>query len=143
VAESEVVLAGALTCLEAVARAAAAEAGGCDVAVRCAGVRGELALDDAYVAGRLVERIRALVPDLGWTDSARAASLIAAAYPDPLTALRDSESARDLAGTGHEEDVARCAQVSTLDVVPIVTGSAGGAVSLRSRPRPPAPAGGA
>jgi 2-phosphosulfolactate phosphatase len=49
----ERVLAASLLNLEAVVAAARAE--GDDVAIFCAGVKGEFALDDAYVAGRLVE----------------------------------------------------------------------------------------
>src|SRR5207253_7343373 len=48
----EVVLVGSL--LNLVAVAAAARETGEDVAVLCAGVLGELALDDAYCAGRIV-----------------------------------------------------------------------------------------
>ena len=100
-----------------------------DVAIRCAGVRGEIALDDVYVAGRLVERIDELAGPAFLTDGARSARAISRAYADPLAALADSQSARDLDGTGHEPDVARCARESVLDVVPRVGGiSAGRAV---------------
>ena len=68
--------------------------------MRCAGVRGEVALDDAYVAGRLVDRIAELTGGADLTDGARTARAIARAYADPLAALRDSQSARDLDGTG-------------------------------------------
>jgi 2-phosphosulfolactate phosphatase len=128
--EAEIVLVGALTCLEAVAAAAARLADGGAVAVRCAGVRGEVALDDAYVAGRLVERIAALAPAADLTDGARTALAIARAYADPLQALRDSQSARDLDGTGLEPDVARCARESVLEVVPRLASLAPGRVVI-------------
>ena len=127
--EAEIVLVGALSCLEPVARAVARLVGDGDVAIRCAGVRGEIALDDVYVAGRLVERIDELAGPAFLTDGARSARAISRAYADPLAALADSQSARDLDGTGHEPDVARCAHESVLDVVPRVGGiSAGRAV---------------
>jgi 2-phosphosulfolactate phosphatase len=124
--EAEIVLVGALTCLESVARAVARVAGDGDVAIRCAGVRGEMALDDVYVAGRLAERIDELAGPAFLTDGARTARAIARAYADPLSALADSQSARDLAGTGHEADVEQCARESVLDVVPRVGGIAAG-----------------
>lgn len=124
--EAEIVIVGALTCLEAVSRAVARLAGDGDVAIRCAGVRGEVALDDAYVAGRLVDRIDELAGPAFLTDGARTARALARAYADPLTALADSQSARDLDGTGHEPDVARCARESVFDVVPRVDGITAG-----------------
>ena len=67
----ERVLVASLLNLEAVVEAA--RAAGDDVVVVCAGVQGTLALDDAYVAGRIVEL-------LGWerTDAAEAAARLAA-----------------------------------------------------------------
>ena len=127
--EAEIVLIGAMSCLEPVARAVARLAGDGDVAIRCAGVRGEVALDDVYVAGRLVERIEELAGPAFLTDGARTARAIARAYAEPLAALADSQSARDLDGTGHEPDIAWCALESVFDIVPRVSGiSAGRAV---------------
>ena len=91
-------------------------------------MRGELALDDAYVAGVLMQRILHVLPDAFATDGARTAIAIANAYPLALAALEDSQSARDLDGTGHEPDVMRCAQVDTLTSAPRVTDSAPGRV---------------
>ena len=84
-------------------------------------MRGEVALDDAYVAGVLMERLAQALTGSIATDGARTALAIARAYPDALTALNDSQSARDLHGTGHEADIARCAQVDSLASVPRVT----------------------
>lgn len=138
--EAEHVLAGSLTCLAAVASAAVDLAGrGGDVAVRCAAVRGELALDDVYVAGRLCALLGDAVPGLLLTDAARAACALGRAYPDPLTALRDSQSARDLDGTGLEGDVERCAAESTVPVVArVVELAPGRAVLVSDGPRLPA-----
>jgi phosphosulfolactate phosphohydrolase-like enzyme len=91
-------------------------------------VRGELALDDAYVAGVLLQRILHVLPAAFPTDGARTAIAIANAYPLALAALEDSQSARDLDGTGHEPDVMRCAQVDILGSAPRVTASSPGRV---------------
>jgi 2-phosphosulfolactate phosphatase len=140
--EAEHVLAGALTCLSTVAAAAAALAGPSgDVAVRCAAVRGELALDDVYVAGRLCLLLQAARPALEATDGARTAVAVARAYAEPLVALRDSQSARDLAGTGLEADVERCAAESTQPVVARVVELAPGRAVL-VRDVDPTPTGG-
>ena len=129
VAEAGTVLVGALVNAQALVDAAlaAAPADGA-IAIRCAGVRGEIALDDAYVAGVLRERLRAARPDAFATDGARTALAITRAYPDALAALEDSQSARDLDGTGMEPDVARCARVDVLASAPRVVESAPGRV---------------
>ena len=139
--EADHVLAGSLTSLTAVAAAVARAAGaGGDVAVRCAAVRGEPALDDIYVAGRLCALLLAARPDLEATDGARTAGAVARAYLDPSTALRDSQSARDLEGTGLEDDVEWCAAESTVSVVARVVELAPGRAVLVADPDRPAPA---
>jgi len=121
VEEAETVLVGALVNAAALVEAAlaAVPADGA-LAVRCAGVRGEIALDDAYVAGVLIERLCATRPDAFATDAARVARALTRAYTTPRAALEDSQSARDLHGTGLEPDIARCAQLDTLAVAPRV-----------------------
>jgi len=108
----ELVLVGSLLNLSAVVEEARAQ-GVDDVAVLCAGVRGELALDDAYCAGRLA---RAL--DGRPTDSAAAAIRLAGTFACALEGLAASQSARNLRASGHGEDIAWCARESVLDVVP-------------------------
>lgn len=126
-AEAERTLVASLTCASAVAsHAVAISPADGRISIRCAGVRGDIALDDVYVAGVLVERIWAAVPDVDLLDGARVARALTRAYPDAGAALRDSQSARDLDGTGLEPDVERCARVDTLDVVPAVVASAPG-----------------
>jgi 2-phosphosulfolactate phosphatase len=119
--EATIVLVGALVNAQALVDAAlaAAPADG-TIVVRCAGVRGEVALDDAYVAGVLMQRLAESLTGSFATDAARTALAIARAYPDALTALNDSQSARDLDGTGHEADIARCAQADILATAPRV-----------------------
>lgn len=99
--------------LNADAVAAAARESGEDVAVLCAGVLGELALDDAYCAGRIAEALGG-EPE----DSARAAILLARSFPNALEGLGASRSAANLHRHGLEADVERCARENVLDVVP-------------------------
>ncbi|MSO47386.1 MAG: 2-phosphosulfolactate phosphatase [Thermoleophilia bacterium] len=119
--EATIVLVGALVNAQALVDAALAAAPSAGtIVVRCAGVRGEVALDDVYVAGVLMQRLAQSLPGSFATDGARTAIALARAYPDALTALNDSQSARDLDGTGHEADIARCAQVDLLASAPRV-----------------------
>lgn len=107
----EHVYVGSLLNLDAVV--AAARAHGEDVAVLCAGVLDELALDDAYCAGRIVEAL-----DGDNTDSAQAAILIAQSFPDAVAGIGTSRSAWNLRRHGLEDDIEWCARASVLDVVP-------------------------
>ena len=119
----ERVFGGSLLNLNAVV-AAAAEAGE-DVAIFCAGVKGEFAMDDAYVAGRLVS---ALGGD--GTDAAAAAAHIAESFGDGEAGLAASQSARNLVGAGLDADIAWCARESVLDVVPRFVAMHGSAAEL-------------
>ena len=93
----------------------AARASDDDVVVVCAGVQGTLALDDAFVAGRIVEL-------LGWdrTDAAVAAARLAATWNGAEEAFRASKSGRNLMENAPEleADISFCARESVLDVVP-------------------------
>ena len=79
----------------------------------CAGVLGELALDDAYCAGRIAETLGGEP-----ADSARAAILLARSFPSAFEGLGASRSAANLRRHGLEADVERCARENVLDVVP-------------------------
>jgi len=107
----ERVYVGSLLNLDAVA--AAVRESGEDVAVLCAGVLGELALDDAYCAGRIVQAIGGETED-----SARAAILLAQSFPNAAEGLGASRSASNLRRHGMEADVDVCSRESVLDVVP-------------------------
>src|SRR5919199_1659876 len=113
------VLLGSLLNLEAVARAA--QARGEDVAVLCAGFKGAFAFDDAYCAGRIVQLL-----DAERTDAAVAAETLAAAYPDAHEGL----TRRTYGPPGLEEDIAFCARVAVLEVVPRLSGMAGPAAEV-------------
>ena len=81
----------------------------------CAGVQGTLALDDAFVAGRIVEL-------LGWerTDAAEAAARLVTTWSGAEEAFRASKSGRNLMENASElePDIPFCARESVLDVVP-------------------------
>jgi 2-phosphosulfolactate phosphatase len=119
----ERVLAGSLLNLAAVVEAARDR----DVTVLCAGVQGEFAMDDAYVAGRIAELLGG-----EWSDAAAAAVRLAASFPDARAGLAASTSARNLVAAGLERDIDWCAQESVLDVVPVVGGLVGPAVAVRA-----------
>jgi 2-phosphosulfolactate phosphatase len=112
-ARYERVLVGSLLNLEAVA-AAAREA--VEVSVLCAGVLGELTLDDAYCAGRIVEAIGGEI-----TDSASAAIRIAHSFADAADGLGRSRSGWNLRQHGLQADIDWCARESVLEVAPHVT----------------------
>ena len=98
-----------------------------DVLVVCAGVQGTLALDDAFVAGRIVE-------ELDWerTDAAEAAARLVSTWGGADEAFRASRSGRNLLENAPdlEEDLAFCARESVLDVVPRLKGMHGIAAEI-------------
>jgi 2-phosphosulfolactate phosphatase len=102
---------GSLLNLDAVV--AAARTHGEDVAVLCAGVLGELALDDAYCAGRIAE---ALGGDR--TDSATAAIRLAQTYDSASEGIGAGRSAWNLRRHGLEADIEWCARENAVTVVP-------------------------
>ena len=120
------VLIASLLNLGAVTEAAAAH--GEDVAVFCAGVRGAFALDDAYVAGRIVEGL-----GTERSDAAEAALRLARSYATAEEAFRASRSGRDLIESGPvlEADIPWCAREGVLEVVPRLVGMQGVAAELR------------
>lgn len=122
---SERVLVASLLNLAAVVEEA--RGAGKDAVVVCAGVQGTLALDDAYVAGRIVEL-------LGWkrTDASEAAARLAETWSGAEQAFRASKSGRNLLENAPqlEEDIPFCAQESVLDVVPRFVGMHGPAAEI-------------
>jgi 2-phosphosulfolactate phosphatase len=86
-----------------------------DAVVVCAGVQGALALDDAYVAGRIVSALE-------WerSDAAEAAARLAQTWSSAEEAFRASLSGRNLLQNARDlaDDLPFCAQESVLDVVP-------------------------
>ena len=118
------VLVGSLLNLAAVAQAAR-EQGVEDVAVLCAGVKGELAMDDAYCAGRIALEL-AGEP----ADSAAAAIRLAGSFSTAEDGLSASQSARNLQASGLQDDIAYCARQSVLTAVPRFTRMLGPAAEV-------------
>ena len=119
----ERVYVGSLLNLDAVARAAAAH--GDDVAVLCAGVLGELALDDAYCAGRIAQALGG-----ERTDSATAAIRLAESYPDSAAGIGSGRSAWNLRNHGLDADIAWCARENALELAPRYLGPVGPAAAV-------------
>ena len=117
------VFAASLLNLDAVV-AAASEAGE-DVAVLCAGVRGEFAMDDAYCAGRIVEALAGET-----SDAATAAVRLARSFAGAREGLGASQSARNLERAGLASDIDWCARESVLDVVPRLVAVRDGAAEI-------------
>jgi 2-phosphosulfolactate phosphatase len=106
---------------------AEAREAGEDAIVVCAGVQGTLALDDAYVAGRIVELL-----DWERTDASEAAARLAGTWSGAEEAFRASKSGRNLLENAAEleEDIAFCARESTLEVVPRLVALRDGAAEI-------------
>jgi 2-phosphosulfolactate phosphatase len=119
---AERVLVGCLLNLRAVLAAVPTDAG---VAIVCSGTNGRPALEDVYVAGRLVAALGG-VP----SDAARVAERVASGYGTPLEPLAASEDGAQLRATGQERDVAWCARESVLEVVPEVWSTQDGAATV-------------
>jgi 2-phosphosulfolactate phosphatase len=120
----EEVYVGSLLNLGAVAAAAAAS--GEDVSVLCAGVLGELALDDAYCAGRIAA---ALGGDR--TDSATAAIRLAATYESADEALNASRSGWNLRRHDLQADIDWCARENAVTVAPRLQRMVGAAAEVK------------
>ena len=122
-ARFERVYVGSLLNLDAVV--AAARESGEDVAVLCAGVLGELALDDAYCAGRIAEALGGEP-----ADSAVAAIRLVHSFGSALEGLGSGRSADNLRRHGLEADIEWCARESVLAVAPRVVRTIGEAAEV-------------
>ncbi len=111
------------------ARAEAVRDGG---AIVCAGRRGRVSMDDAWCAGHLVERLVQTVAEAELTDGARAAQALSARLgPPTATGLAGTAAGRALQAIGRSGDLAVCAGLDDLEVVPVwrdgaLVGSRGG-----------------
>jgi 2-phosphosulfolactate phosphatase len=101
--------------LNLVSVVASAREAGEDTLVVCAGVQGELALDDAYVAGRIVRELGS-----ERTDAAEAAARLVETWTGAEEAFRASKSGRNLLENAPDlaDDLPFCARESVLGVVP-------------------------
>ena len=127
-ARCEEVLVASLLNFDAVVPAARAAG---EVAVLCAGVEGAFALDDAYVAGRVVAALGG-EPD----DAAVAAVRLADAFATPEAGIAGGISAANVRNAGLADDIPFCARESVLDVVPRVVARTTSAVEVATASRP-------
>ena len=120
------VLVASLLNVGAVVEAAAAH--GEEVAIFCAGVKGQPCIDDTYVAGRIAER-------LGWerTDAAETAVRLVRSYASAEEAFRASRSGRNLINHGPEleADIPWVSREDVLTAVPRLVGMRGVAAEIR------------
>ncbi len=95
------------------------------ITIVCAGVAGNsrVALDDVYVAGRLLQALKA-APER-CDDGARMALATVAAYPGASAALEASITARWLRAAGCGRDVELCSLENTSEIVPVAAPAEG------------------
>jgi 2-phosphosulfolactate phosphatase len=127
-ARCDAVLVGSLLNLDA-AVAAVRASGAAEVALLCAGVEGEFAVDDAYVAGVLASALGG-EPD----DAALAAIRLAGAFASDEDGIGGGISAANIRRVGLDDDIPWCAQRNLLDVVPRVVGRTEATVELAANP---------
>jgi 2-phosphosulfolactate phosphatase len=96
-----------------------------DTLIVCSGTDGAVALEDAYVAGRLSAALRGRR-----TDAALVAEGVARAFRIPHDALAASADARVLAAAGLADDIAYCSLESQLDLVPVVVATSAGVAGV-------------
>ncbi len=113
--------------------AVAAQIGGGDVLIVCAGTDGSVSIEDVYLAGRLSALLEG-----ERTDAAQVAEAVAAAYATALEALEASAGAVGLRREHLESDIAFCAQESIVQTVPRLTEMVDGVAILEAAPAPAA-----
>jgi 2-phosphosulfolactate phosphatase len=112
---ADCVLIGALLNLDAVASVVSERSPERLVAV-CAGTGPDLALEDVWAAGALLDHFvdAALFK---WSDSARCAHALYAGWPHPEAALRTSSNGKALLAKGRAADIQWCAGLNRFGVV--------------------------
>jgi 2-phosphosulfolactate phosphatase len=125
VSRADEVLVGSLLNLDAVVDAIPAKR---ELTVICSGTDGRFALEDAYAAGRIVERLAGQR-----SDAARAAEHLAASYVDTVAPLAESADAAVLRATGQAGDIGFCARESVSPVVPRAVAGRGGIAIVSAR----------
>lgn len=105
----------------AVAHALLAGAG--DVTLLCAGSNGDFSFEDFLGAGAIVAALRDRAPGLALGDSAFAALSAYARHARALhAAIAQGTHARRLIRDGFAEDIAYCAEVDRIGIVPVLIG---------------------
>jgi 2-phosphosulfolactate phosphatase len=91
---------------------------GADLVIICAGRDRQFAVEDGYMAGRLIRAVKRGVKKLVLNDAATAAVALTPAFAGWSEALVGSEAARQLADVDLAEDVRFAAQPDRFTVVP-------------------------
>lgn len=117
----EVILAALLN-LDAIVRFLPSEG---DVTLVCSGTDGRYALEDVYVAGRIIAGLTGRR-----TDAARGAECVASTYGNSLEPLASSANAGVLFESGQSADIDFCARESVITVVPRVVESHGAVATV-------------
>jgi 2-phosphosulfolactate phosphatase len=102
--------------LAARARAVLLERG--ELVILCAGREKQFAIEDAYMAGRLVKAVKKGLRQVTLNDAATAAVAVTAAYAGWQDALEHSEAARQLADADLADDVRFAAKADRFGIVP-------------------------
>ena len=98
-----------------------ARAGDKPVGILCAGKQGRFALEDALCAGMMIERLSAQ-GEVELDDAGVAARLLHSEHENAVADLvRNCEHGRYLASIGFEKDLEACAAVDSLNTLPVVT----------------------
>lgn len=99
----------------------AALRGGTSVTLVCAGTDRQFALEDAACAGRYVRALVRRRPETQINDAARSCALLDRRYGPRLDLLfMDASHGRALADAGFADDLAFCAQLDALPLVPVM-----------------------
>ncbi len=110
-----VIVAG-LTNVHAVAEAVRGES---TLVVICCGTEGSVAAEDLLCGGLLLELLGDLVDRVALNDAARMSMLLAERFGGEVESfLRGTDHGRTLASLGFADDIAACAAVATIDIVP-------------------------
>lgn len=92
-----------------------------DLAILCAGKSGLFSLEDAACAGALIRRLAPEGASIALNDAAEMAREYDRRYgADPEAILRRSEHGRHLMDLGFEEDLAVCAAIDSVPLVPLL-----------------------
>ncbi|MFQ6091606.1 MAG: 2-phosphosulfolactate phosphatase [bacterium] len=93
-----------------------------DVAVLCAGHQGQFALEDAVCSGMLIGGLRSKIENVfDLNDSAVAAEVMLKKHAKRIKALlRNCDHGRYLTEIGYGKDLPVCAEVDSLQVVPVM-----------------------
>lgn len=93
-----------------------------DVEIICAGANGTFNLEDTVCAGKLVSAVVDLTEQIELSDSAKAAALLNKSFGRSLKKmLKETEHGKLLIDNGFSDDIAKCAEFGTINVIPYFT----------------------